>query len=58
MQIIGIILWVIGVLYAIAWGFTIRQKAKNEQASEYEVLQKSNERYAAESYSAINTKNE
>ncbi len=35
MQIIGIILWAIGVLYAIAWGFIIRQKAKNEQATEH-----------------------
>ena len=58
MHIIGIILWVVAVLWAIAHGFNMRQKAKNEQASEYEVLQKSNERYAAESYSAINTKNE
>jgi len=35
MQIIGTILWVIGVLCAIAWGFIIRQKAKNEQATEH-----------------------
>lgn len=34
MQIIGIILWVIAVLYAIFWGFIIRQKTKNEQATE------------------------
>ena len=34
MQIIGIILWVIGVLCAVAWGFIIRQKAKNEQSTE------------------------
>jgi tetratricopeptide (TPR) repeat protein len=34
MQIIGIILWVIGVLYAVGWGFIIRRKAKNEQATE------------------------
>ena len=34
MQIIGIILWVIGVLWAIAQGLNIRQKAKNEQAIE------------------------
>ena len=35
MQIIGIILWVLGVLWAIAQGFNIRQKAKNEQATEH-----------------------
>jgi len=35
MQIIGIILWVIAVLYAVGWGFIIRQKAKNEQATEH-----------------------
>jgi tetratricopeptide (TPR) repeat protein len=35
MQIIGIILWVVGVLWAIAQGFNIRQKAKNEQATEH-----------------------
>lgn len=35
MHIIGIILWVVGVLWAIAQGFNIRQKAKNEQATEH-----------------------
>ena len=35
MQIIGIILWVVGVLYALGWGFIIRRKAKNEQATEH-----------------------
>ena len=35
MQIIGVILWAIAVLYAIYWGFIIRQKAKNEQAREH-----------------------
>ena len=35
MKIIGIILWVAGVLYALSWGFIIRQKAKNEQATEH-----------------------
>jgi uncharacterized membrane protein len=34
MHIIGIILWVAGVLYALGWGFIIRQKAKNEQATD------------------------
>lgn len=34
MQIIGIIIWVLGVIWAIAQGFNIRQKAKNEQATE------------------------
>jgi tetratricopeptide (TPR) repeat protein len=35
MRIIGIILWVPGLLWAIAQGFNIRQKAKNEQATEH-----------------------
>ena len=35
MQIIGIIIWVVGVLWAIAQGLNIRQKAKNEQATEH-----------------------
>ena len=35
MHIIGIILWLAGVLYALGWGFIIRQKAKNEQATEH-----------------------
>jgi len=35
MHIIGIILWVAGVIWAIAQGFNIRQKAKNEQATEH-----------------------
>jgi len=35
MQIIGIILWVLGVIWAIAQGFNIRQKAKNDQATEH-----------------------
>ncbi len=35
MKIIGIILWVVGVLYALSWGFIMRQKAKNEQATEH-----------------------
>ncbi len=35
MQIIGIILWVVSILWAIAQGFNIRQKAKNEQATEH-----------------------
>ena len=35
MRIIGIIIWVVGVLWAIAQGFNIRQKAKREQATEH-----------------------
>jgi tetratricopeptide (TPR) repeat protein len=35
MQIIGIIIWVFGVLYALGWGLNIREKAKNEQATEH-----------------------
>lgn len=35
MQIIGIIVWVLGVIWAITQGFNIRQKAKNEQATEH-----------------------
>ena len=35
MQIIGIIVWVVGVLWAIAQGLNMRQKAKNEQATEH-----------------------
>lgn len=35
MQIIGIIIWVFGLLYALGWGLIIRQKAKNEQATEH-----------------------
>jgi len=35
MQIIGIIVWVLGLIWAIAQGFNIRQKAKNEQATEH-----------------------
>ena len=35
MHIIGIILWVVGVIWAIVQGFNIRQKAKNEQATEH-----------------------
>jgi tetratricopeptide (TPR) repeat protein len=35
MRIIGIILWVLDVLWAIAQGLNIRQKAKNEQATEH-----------------------
>ena len=35
MQIINIILWVLGVIWAIAQGFNIRQKAKNYQATEH-----------------------
>ena len=35
MQIIGIIVWVLGVIWAIAQGFNIRQKAKNDQATEH-----------------------
>jgi len=35
MQIIGIIIWVLCVIWAIAQGFNIRQKAKNEQATEH-----------------------
>jgi len=34
MRIIGIILWLIGVIYAIGWGIKIRHTAKNEQATE------------------------
>lgn len=34
MRVLGIIIWVVGVLYAVGWGFLIRQKAKNEQATE------------------------
>ena len=35
MKVIGIILWVVAVLYAVAWGFIIRHKAKNEQGVEH-----------------------
>ena len=35
MRIIGIGLWVVGILWAIAQGLNIRQKAKNEQATEH-----------------------
>jgi len=35
MRVIGIILWLVGLLWAIAQGFNIRQKAKNEQATEH-----------------------
>jgi tetratricopeptide (TPR) repeat protein len=35
MQIIGIILWVLSVIWAIAQGLNIRQKAKNEQTTEH-----------------------
>lgn len=35
MRIIGIILWVVGLIWAIAQGFLIREKAKNEQATEH-----------------------
>ena len=35
MQIIGNVLWVVGLLWAIAQGFIIRQRAKNEQATEH-----------------------
>jgi len=35
MRIIGIIIWVMGALYALGWGLIIRQKAKNEQATEH-----------------------
>ncbi|OGW55125.1 MAG: hypothetical protein A2Y81_11300 [Nitrospirae bacterium RBG_13_43_8] len=35
MQIISIIVWVLGVIWAITQGFNIRQKAKNEQATEH-----------------------
>lgn len=35
MQIINNILWVVGLLWAIAQGFNIRQKAKNKQATEH-----------------------
>lgn len=35
MQIIGIIVWVFGMIWAITQGFNIRQKAKNEQATEH-----------------------
>ena len=33
-SILGIILWVAAVLYALGWGFIIRRKAKYEQATE------------------------
>jgi tetratricopeptide (TPR) repeat protein len=35
MHIVGIVVWVASALYAIGWGFVIRQKAKNEQATEH-----------------------
>jgi len=35
MQIIGIIVWLLGLIWVIAQGFNIRQKAKNEQATEH-----------------------
>jgi len=35
MQIIGVIVWVLGLIWAIALGFNIRQKAKKEQATEH-----------------------
>ncbi len=35
MRVIGIIIWVWSALYALGWGFIIRQKAKNEQATEH-----------------------
>lgn len=35
MHIIEIILWVVGAIWAIVHGFNIRQKAKNEQATEH-----------------------
>lgn len=34
-HVIGIIIWVLSALYALAWGFIIRNKAKNEQATEH-----------------------
>jgi tetratricopeptide (TPR) repeat protein len=34
-KIIGIIVWAFGVIWAIGWGLIIRQKAKNEQATEH-----------------------
>ena len=35
MQVVGIIVWVLGVIWAIAQGINLRQKAKNEQAREH-----------------------
>ena len=35
MQIIGNVLWVVGLIWAIAQGINIRQKAKTEQATEH-----------------------
>ncbi len=35
MQIVGNVLWVVGLIWAIAQGFNIRWKAKNEQATEH-----------------------
>jgi len=35
MQIIGTVIWVIGIIWAIAQGINIREKAKNEQATEH-----------------------
>jgi tetratricopeptide (TPR) repeat protein len=35
MQIIGIIIWVIGIIWIIIQGFNLRQKVKNEQAIEH-----------------------
>lgn len=35
MQLIGNVLWVVGVIWAITQGFNIRQKAKNEQVTEH-----------------------
>jgi len=35
MQIIGIIVWVLGIIWAIAQGFNIRQKTKHDQATEH-----------------------
>lgn len=35
MRILGIIIWVVGVLWAVGHGFNIRNKARNEQATEH-----------------------
>ena len=34
MRIVGIIVWVVAVLWAVTYGFVIREKAKREQASQ------------------------